>query len=437
MVTTETGSETPSGSSAVSARRRRPRRVRRPLALLLAFGFFFGPAMAFLVGARPQAIENRALTTFPSLSDGWAFFPTFTTWAVDHLPLRGEAVRANAAVSENVFHEPPSTRADSAGGPVGGAPGGDSSGKFTYPKVIQGQDGWLYFGSDASNLCTPIHSVADTLDRLNRLAHAVQSSGRRFVLLVAPDKSTVYPDKLPDSYVGKDCSTTRRTAFWNALEKRPPAGYVDLRGPLEAAQKSNGVPIYRQTDTHWAPQGAAVYAQQLAKALDPKLLATTQVRPDGTVTRRGDLGSMLSHPQDDTMPEVQVRRDGVTPVGRDSLTLPYMPFAPVTVTDRTTGAPLFTPPTILLGDSFTTASRDAIGGLFANLTLLHNEVAAKFPEAVANQMTKSGVVVYEIVERSVASGRGGLLSDASLAAIEKTLAANPTKGAPAATTPPR
>lgn len=428
MVTTETRSATPSGSSPAPARRRRrPWRPRRPLALLLAFLFFFGPATAFLLGARPQAIENRALTKFPSLSDGWAFFPTFTTWAVDHLPLRGEAVRANAAVAENVFHEPPSTRADSAGGPVGGAPGGGRSGSVVYPQVIQGQDGWLYFGSDASNLCTPIHSVADTLDRLNRLAHAVQASGRRFVLLIAPDKSTVYPDKLPDSFVGKDCSSKRRTAFWDAVQKTPPAGYVDLRGPLEAAQKRNGVPIYRQTDTHWAPQGAAVYAQQLAKALDPKLLATTQVLPAGTVTRRGDLGTMLSRPHDDTMPGVDVRRDGVSPVGRDSLTLPDMPFAPVTATDRTTGAPLFTPPTMLLGDSFTAASRDTIGGLFANVTLLHNEVAAKFPDAVANQMTKSDVVVYEIVERSVASGRGGLLTDASLAAIEKTLAAHPAK----------
>jgi hypothetical protein len=35
------------------------------------------------------------------------------------------------------------------------------------------------------------------------------------------------------------------------------------------------------------------------------------------------------------------------------------------------------------------------------------------------------VVVYEIVERTISSGRGAMISDAALAAVEKTLAARP------------
>jgi hypothetical protein len=397
------------------------------VAFLLAFVFFFGPGLAFLAGARPQAIENRALTKLPSPSDGWSFFPTFTTWAVDHLPLRGDAVRANAAVSERVFHEAPSFAADSAGGPVGGAPSGNnSSGKpIQYPRVIQGRNGWLYLGSDASNLCTPIHSVADTLGRLNRLAHAVQASGRRFILTVAPDKSTIYPDALPDSYLGKTCADKRRTEFWNALRNTPPAGYLDLRTALDAEQKRIGAPIYRQTDTHWSSLGAAIYAQHLARALDPALLSGTALVRTGTTTRRGDLGTMIGAPHDDRYPDAELRRAGVTPVGRDSLTLPEMPYGPETFTDRTTAAPLFTPPTLLLGDSFSSASGDALGPLFADVTLLHNEAAGPHPQDVAAEMAGADVVIYEIVERTIASGRGMLISDAALKAVEKTLAAHP------------
>jgi alginate O-acetyltransferase complex protein AlgJ len=408
---------------AAPASRRRRRPTRRPVAMLIAFLFFFGPAMAFLVGVRPQAIENRALTALPSVSDGWKFFPSFTSWAVDHLPLRAQAISANAKVSEKVFGEAPSFNGDT-GGPIGGTPGGAATKASPYPRVIQGKNGWLYFGADIANACQPTASVADTLAKLNRLAHAVQASGRRFVLAIAPDKSTVYPDALPDTYAGKSCAEARRSAFWAAVAKNPPAGYVDLKTPLLAEQKRSGVPVYRQTDTHWGPMGAAIYAEKLAAALDPALLKNTSIVAKGTSTRNGDLGNMISAPHLDSFPDVEVQRPGVTPVGRSSLTLPAMPYSPQTFTDKTTGASLFTPKTLLLGDSFSSASGPSLGGLFAHVTLLHNETSGPYPQAVANLMSDSDVVVIEVVERTIASGRGSLISDASLSAIEKTLAAH-------------
>ena len=428
MVTTGTRREARNGESdaAEAPARRRHWPTRRPVALLLALCFFFGPAVGFLLGARPQAIENRALTPMPSLSDGWSFFPTFTSWAVDHLPLRAQAVKANSVVSEKVFGEAPSFNGDT-GGPIGGAPVG-ASGKAAasqYPRVIQGKEGWLYFGADVSNLCQPTGSVAETLTRLNRLADAVQASGRRFVLAIAPDKSTIYPEALPDSYAGRSCAEARRTAFWDAVQKTPPAGYVDLKTPLLAEQQKSGVPVYRQTDTHWGPLGAAIYAQRLAAALDPALLRSTTIVPKGQATRTGDLGNMIGSPNVDSFPDYELRRPGVEPVGREGLALPAMPYSPRTFTDTTTGAPLFTPATLLLGDSFSSASGGTLGPLFADVTLLHNEAADPYPQAVASRMAEADVVVYEIVERTIASGRGALISDESLTAIEKTLAAQP------------
>ena len=46
------------------------RRMRRPVAFLLAAAFFFGPAVAFGLGERPQEIENRRLRPLPSVSEG-------------------------------------------------------------------------------------------------------------------------------------------------------------------------------------------------------------------------------------------------------------------------------------------------------------------------------------------------------------------------------
>jgi hypothetical protein len=111
------------------------------------------------------------------------------------------------------------------------------------------------------------------------------------------------------------------------------------------------------------------------------------------------------------------------PVDRPSLQLPEMPTTgPVTVVDASTDAPLFQARILLLGDSFTNAPRDALRGFFPHATLLHNEVTGRFLQAVADAMAQSDVIVLEIVERTIASGRGALIDDRSLATIEQTLA---------------
>lgn len=428
-MTSETVAETASGKPREHVARRRVPRVRRPLIAVLALLFFFGPAFAFVLGARPHQIENHKLAAFPSLSDGWKFFPEFTAWATDHLPLRAQAVQANTTVSEKVFREPPSYGSDggaSAGvagiqsGPSSSAPNG-----VAYPKVIQGTGGWLYFGDDVSNLCRPARTVADTLARLHRLADAVQSSGRTFVLAVAPDKSDVSPQHLPADYAGKDCVTKRRAAFWKALADDPPAGYLDVRSAILADEKRSRSSDFRPSDTHWGPRGAAVYAQVLAARLDPALSNGTHVVRNGTLAEPGDLAPMIGQSRTDRVPQTEIRRDGVSPVGRPTLDLPEMPYAPETFTDASTAAPLFAPHTLMLGDSFTSASSRMLGPYFADLTLLHNAVAGPSPQGVADQMVKSDVVVVELVERDIAAGQSPLISDASLAAITRTLAANP------------
>jgi alginate O-acetyltransferase complex protein AlgJ len=432
-VTTETRTldrgEAPNEAPRLEPGRRRWS-TRRPVAVLLAFLFFFGPSLAFVLGERPQEIENRALAEFPSPADGWSFFPGFTSWATDHLPLRGRAVEGHAVVSEQVFGEAPSYGSDTPGGPVAGVPAqeedaGEGPGT-EYPRVIEGDDGWLYFGDDVAHLCRPQRTLDDTMARLDRLARAVESSGRRFVLVVAPDKSTIYPDALPETFAGQECSDRRRDAFWDTVRETPPTGYVDLRGPLEEEQRRSGAPVYRQTDTHWASGGAVVYARELGRALDPVLAATSEVVDTGTISRDGDLGPMVGRRTVDEWQGRELRREGVAPVGRDALAWPDLPLdVPVTLTNTSSGAPLYQPRTLLLGDSFTNASRADVSGLFAEVSLLHSEVAATRPQVTADAVAAADVVIYEIVERTIASGRGALIDETALGTIERTLAQQP------------
>lgn len=417
-------------SPARSAGRRLPRVSRRPVALLLAVAFFFGPGMAYVAGARPEAIENRSLSEFPGVSAGWDFFEETSAWAIDHLPLRGEAVRANASLSERVFDEPPSY-GGGTNGPVGvpqpnpseqaqGAPGTD------YPPVIQGSDGWLYYGGDAEAKCQPAMSVDEVMSRLHRLAAAVTDSGRTFVLAIPPDKTTVWPRNLPDTYMGEQCMTERTEEFWTALYAAPPTGYVDLRRPIEQEQVRTGKGAYRETDTHWGQFGAAYYGRSLALAADPDTFrrVVLTVQPKGTISKVGDLGRLIGQPHEDTFPKYGI--DVVQPGNTYPPRAVELDGKPSSVYYATRDAPpTVAATTLLMGDSFNGGAVPFVEPLFADLTQMNNEAAGADPGGTAATMVESDVVIYEIVERSVSSGRARLLDETSVRTIERILADNP------------
>ena len=389
----------------------RPPRRRRATILMavVAIVFFFGPGVAYLGGARAKEIENRRLTSFPSISQGWSALPQLGRWAVDHLPGRQQAVDANDAVTRHVFGEYPNY-------------GTTGTGPVQYPYVLSGKNGWLYFGDDIANKCNPLLGIGQTMARMQKLANVVTKSGRRFLLVVAPDKSTSYPQALPANYPGKACSTAWSQKFWTTLRATPGLNLVDLLAPLEEAQQRTGQPMSRPHDSHFSPLGASIFAQTLADSLDSRLAQGTTANPGGYVDVQGDLSVLTGHTTTDHVQAYPVERAGVTQQHGSQAALHY---TRTQVVNKTTSAPLYQDPTIILGDSFTASSLPDLVPYFRSLDLLHSEASVLYPQAVASWMISRGTVIYEIVERSAATGRAGLLSDASLAAITKTLAAHP------------
>ena len=397
------------------ARRLPSRRVRRPLVLLVGLVFLFTPALAFLSGVRATEIENRRLVSFPSLSAGWEFFPLLTAWATDHLPLRDRAVSANTSLSEGVFGEAPQYGgpAPTGAGPVAPGPATTASPERTYPRIVEGKGDWLFFGPDIAAACDPEVPLDETLAGLTRFAELVRGAGKQFVFTIAPDKTTTNADRLPEDYVGDDCAPQAKEAFWDTVRADPPPGFVDLLAPLEQLQEEGDERLWRPSDTHWAPRGALVYAEQVATALDDELWRTSRLRRTGPVELRGDLAAQLGDPRTDVVPGWELRRPGVTVTAQTESRL----------SSTTTGAPLWTEPTLVLGDSFTQSSKPALAPLFADARIVHPETARVDPEAVARAILTSDTVVLEIVERSVADGDVPIIDPTFLSVLERSLAA--------------
>lgn len=393
-------------------------RARRWLVLLVGLVFLFTPAAAYVSGVRATEIENRPLTAFPSVSAGWQFFPQLSAWATDHLPLRDRAVAANTRLSETVFGEPPQYGGPAEGGgagPVAPAPGDTQVQERVFPKVLQGKDGWLFLGADVSGACEPLMPLDETLAGLSRFGDMVQRAGKTYVFTVAPDKSTMNPDKMPESYVGEDCAPRAKQAFWERMQNDPPVGYADLEQELERVQEEGGENLWRPSDTHWAQRGALVYAQELAEALDPALWRTSRIVPTGPVQLQADLAAQLGTPRKDEVPGWRLEREGVTVTDERATTLAA----------TTTGAPLYTPETLILGDSFTQSSLSLLSPLFASARIVQPATATDDPPALVSAILSSDTVILEIVERSVVAGDVPIIDEDFLALLEQALATAP------------
>lgn len=446
--------------TARPSRIRLSRRRHRSLVLMGALLFFFTPAFAFVAGMRAQAIENRPLAAFPSLSAGWGFLSGVDRWAVDHLPLRDLAVRADSAASERLFAEAPDYGSRPADiGPVGPAPvapspvvrtpavpaqvgprtasaarqagpGDDPEQEqvtsrrsgIRYPSVLRGGDGWLYSGKDFSFACEPARDLDAVFAGYRRLISILNASGRRVVITVAPDKSTVVPDYLPETYLGKICSSQRKTQLWDRLNRgNLGPEYLDMRRVLEQRQATDGQPVYFRSDSHWTSVGRVLLAREVLNRLSPGLYRDSDLVGIGTRTRSGDLGRQLGTRREDTLDFWELHPPGVT--SRETAVEESRWKVAHYGATGPEGSRLFAPPTVLMGDSFSFESIVAFRPYFADLTFAHREL---WPAKRIPALRDARVVVLEVVERvftgdSTSSRESSLLDEDFLDQLERQL----------------
>lgn len=384
--------------------------------LIAALLLFFGPGVAYVLGDRAEAVENRELADFPSLELGWDFLPAFSAWAIDHLPLRSEAVLARTRISEAVFGELPKYASAPTGvgvAGIGAGAGGDAdigANEVQYPQVVEGRDGWLFYGSDVSASCNAAMPMSEIVDNLQRLADAAAASGRRLVITIAPDKSSAHPELLPDTFAGKACMEQRRTEFWSSISALEGVQVLDPRQALATFESETGRSVWRRNDTHWGPTGAAIFSKSVAETLDARLGEASSLITGPDAELPGDLSQMLGDLKYDAVPTAGISRDGVVlhldgkVISQDDV--PDLAYQPITVTATSSGAPLLPGRTLLLGDSFFAASRLQFPVYYSSLTYVHN-MTAEIPgaaDSVADLLSDSDTLIFEMVERSAVGG---------------------------------
>jgi hypothetical protein len=274
-------------------------------------------------------------------------------------------------------------------------------------KVAIGKNGWLYLSkenSEASEIdyyrsLVPFTPEELELWRLNleRRRDYLSHRGIHYLFVIAPNKSTIYPEFLPASIRPVD-RPSRLDQLVNYLKKHSDFSILDLRAAMFAAKKERRV--YSKTDSHWNRYGAfAAYTEIMkalssffkeAEAMDISAFDITEKDKSG-----GDLAIMLSQQDDifrDRVIEVEHKKRPATKKGTP-LKKQY-PGVSQSVLECSTGK---LPKVLMVHDSFANRFKSFLSPHFSRSIYLRDWNLNFYQDLIKKEKPK--VVIDEMAER--------------------------------------
>jgi alginate O-acetyltransferase complex protein AlgJ len=222
--------------------------------------------------------ENRTLAPFPKIESlrEIKFLPKMSeSYVNDRFGLRKQLVHLNSLVRYRL-------------------------GLSSTRDVVVGKDGWLFYTADrlmeqhtGIDIFTPVE-LENWVKQMEADRAWLAKRGITFYIMVAPDKNTIYPEKLPDYPRG---AVTRIDQLVARL-RNSDLEFIDPRDELFRV-KAAGEMVYTPGDTHWSERGAFVAYQMLMDRIRRKYPSIEPLKLDDfTISYGGpaatDLTSILT-----------------------------------------------------------------------------------------------------------------------------------------------
>ena len=250
------------------------------------------PLIAFGFGVRGGSIENRNLTGIKELQGGYRFFSSLGTFLSDRNPLRRYAVQLDANIDRIVFDENPTF-------------GGQEN-----PRVLEGKDKTLFLSDAIDNACAPHDSPENSASQFSKLAKQLVAIGKKPLVMVAPDKSSLHADLLPFNADEKPCFFDYIRRLNTSLLSSEIPGFIDVSTLLADEIEKTREFLYLKKDSHWDGAGSLVAVNAAIDFLKPGLRKKSDVHFDGTYEYTGDLTGMRGLPETDFAPAYRIERGG-------------------------------------------------------------------------------------------------------------------------------
>jgi hypothetical protein len=136
-------------------------------------------------------------------------------------------------------------------------------------QVVAGKEHFLFLGNNFAGVIDKTtgamlykkQDIDRWVSQVQKLQNWYEDQGMAFVIVIAPNKHTVYSDKLPDNLHYEEGATATDAIVAAAIEKG--VHILDLKQSLR--EKKRDKQLYFDTDTHWNNYGASVGYKETMK----------------------------------------------------------------------------------------------------------------------------------------------------------------------------
>lgn len=269
----------------------------------------------------------------------------------------------------------------------------------------KGKDDWLFLGNAHEKIVQKLvgamipteAEITATNEPFLDLAKMGQESNIQVVLIVAPNKSTIYREYLPDELVP---SNTRYSDFFvNRLKGISDLTTYDPTNDLLMLKKTEGI-LYWQTDTHWNNKGAYFAYLGFSKLLS---LPVPEVEFEHAGTHSGDLidiGRLRDfplHPEDNwnviwknepEWTEIEIPNEPATSFGKPTIVINPKPLSDKKIW--------------VVGDSFANSLRKYFNATFKEVRYVGHWYykLKELPVELNDERNKPDMIVVVRAERS-------------------------------------
>lgn len=272
-------------------------------------------------------------------------------------------------------------------------------------EAVEGRDGW-YFLSQGGRMQedfegrAPLSTedAADWARRLGLVAAEAEAPGVMFHVMIAPDKQTVYPDRVSSAFRHAP-ERTRRARLVPSL-RAAGLDVTDAAPALLEASEGDET-LYHRTDTHWTARGAFVAYEDLmrdfrARGVEvPVVDEARLVEADRQAGWSGDLPPLIGR-RNVTETLVRLRIEAARPITRTQLGDSPDPTLQTVILR---GGPEDAPSLTLYGDSFATEMMPYLAQSFSRVTVLRR--VDELADLERLRAHPADIVLVELVERMI------------------------------------
>lgn len=251
--------------------------------VVVFFALVLVPVVAMPFVREDVSAEKRELAPAPALVvDGKPNLNVLSQtgdYVADHFAFRGTLVDLDATLKQRLFMT------------------------SATDNVVVGRDGWLYYAGTLNDYQRrnqmSDHELRNIAANLSLVQEYVTAQGKGFVLAIAPNKNTLYPERMPFYEVPGEGQSNLERLLPLLAERQ--INSCDL---TSAFQERDGV-LYYERDSHWNGEGALLVYRALTAALPSDHIPYDEGEAQSH-DHIGDVDAMLhprtAQPEDDVRP---------------------------------------------------------------------------------------------------------------------------------------